>query len=73
MLPRAGTLRDQVLRFIKSCASGATADEAADALRESILAIRPRVTELSKQGLIVETEQRRRNVSGRSAIVWRAA
>lgn len=48
-----------------------TADEVADLLHESVLAIRPRVTELYKSELIFRTGERRRNRSGLFAHVYR--
>ena len=51
----------------------ATADEIAATLDISRLAVRPRVTELAKQGIIAETGERRPNESGRSAKVWALA
>jgi len=76
--PRVPTLRDRALRMIRvggslDSAGGLTADEVAADLNESILAIRPRITELSKLGLIVDSGIRRKNGSGRQAIVWRVA
>lgn len=64
----ASTLRDQCLDHL--IAQPATADEIAKAMNESVLSIRPRITELNKRGLIVDTGARRRNESGKSAIVW---
>jgi predicted transcriptional regulator len=52
---------------------GATADEIADELNRSILSIRPRFSELLRQGLIRDTGVRRGNQSGCSAKVWRVA
>lgn len=52
---------------------GATADEVADELDRSILSIRPRFSELLRQGLIRDTGIRRRNQSGCSAKVWRVS
>lgn len=49
-----------------------TSDEVAAYLHKSILLIRPRMSELVAQGRIFETVERRKNVSGKSAIVWRA-
>lgn len=68
MKPRAGTLREKVWGYFqrKNC----TADEIATYLGESVLAVRPRVTELARQGLIADTGVRRKNNSGRKAIVW---
>jgi hypothetical protein len=67
---RAGTLRAQVLAWFASGQSG-TADECAAALNETVLSIRPRVTELFRQGSIERTGVRRVNASGSSAHVWR--
>lgn len=71
--PRAGNLREHVLAQIK--AKPGTADEVAARLGKTELAIRPRLTELTKQtpAKIVDTGERRFNASGRPAIVWRAA
>ena len=48
-----------------------TADECAAVLGESVLAIRPRLTELKRLGRITDTGERRPNASGKRAIVWR--
>lgn len=48
-----------------------TADECADALGLSVLSIRPRFSELSNLGKIMDAGFRRLNSSGRSAIVWK--
>lgn len=48
-----------------------TADECAEALNIDKLSIRPRVTELSLANKIMDSGLRRKNASGRSAIVWR--
>jgi predicted ArsR family transcriptional regulator len=69
--PSAHTLRDAALRVLKS--GPRTADEVAAALGESILSIRPRLTELRMMARVYDTGERRKNSSGRSAIVWRAA
>ena len=66
----APSLRVKVLEAIRSTPDGLTADEAAEKLAMSILAIRPRVTELKAAGLIVPSCARRKNASGRSAVVW---
>jgi hypothetical protein len=47
-----------------------TADEAAAKLGESVLSIRPRISELRARGLIAPTGERRRNASGMRAMVW---
>lgn len=72
MAPRASTLREKALRAI-SGTPGLTADEVARFLGESVLAIRPRISELKVLGKVVETKHRRKNRSGKDAIVWRAS
>ncbi|HZZ98610.1 MAG TPA: hypothetical protein VFG51_01625 [Candidatus Saccharimonadia bacterium] len=49
-----------------------TADELARHINKSVLAIRPRISELLAKGKIEDSGLRRKNVSGKSAIVWRA-
>ncbi len=66
----ARTLRDDCLAFIKRHES--TADEVAVFLGESVLAVRPRISELHAKGLIRDSLKRRRNSSGKSAVVWEA-
>lgn len=68
---RARTLRRKVLELIKAHPKGLTADECAAFLNETVLTIRPRVSELSSQGVITDTGGRRENVSGKKAIVWK--
>lgn len=70
---KAPTLRDQALEYIKRMDMwGATADECAEFMDKSVLAIRPRVTELSRLGKIYDAGVTRKNKSGVSAIVWRS-
>lgn len=47
-----------------------TADECSEALGIDKLSIRPRVTELSNLGKLMDSGFRRPNASGRNAIVW---
>lgn len=68
--PRAPTLREMVLDFLK--VRDMTADECALVLGKSILSIRPRLSELVARGLIFDTGITRPNESGVQAIVWRA-
>lgn len=71
--PSAATLRDMCLALLKNSAvNSLTADEAALWLGLSVLSIRPRFSELATTGKIKDTGHRRKNESGRSAIVWRA-
>ena len=71
MAARAPNLRAATLAAIRA-SEGLTADEVADVLGGlSILSIRPRVAELARLGAVVDSGARRRNHSGRPAIVWR--
>ena len=69
--PVAGDLRERVLVVLKRHPAGLTADEVADRIGKSVLAIRPRVAELAAAGAILDTQTRRKNASGRSATVWK--
>lgn len=68
---RAPTLRESVLLLLKS--SALTADECAERLGVTVLACRPRLTELKVMGKIYDSGLTRKNASGVSASVWRAA
>lgn len=70
MAPLAETLRDQALAVLKQ--HPATSDEVAAELHKSVLAIRPRLTELKTMGLIRETGRRRPNLSGLPANEFKA-
>lgn len=70
--PHATALRDRVESLFLTGAT-LTADECAETLGVTVLAARPRLSELAKMGLIVKTPERRKNASGMSAQVWRAA
>ena len=64
----AATLRVKCYDVLK--ASAKTADEVADCLGVSILSVRPRISELKVQSKVAPTKERRKNVSGKSAVVW---
>lgn len=66
----APTLRAKAMEIIRRTPS--TADEVAATLNQTVLAIRPRITELFKMGRIEDTGYRRKNASGRRAVVWAA-
>lgn len=68
----ARRLQEKALSVLQRSPGGLTADEIAAALDLSILSIRPRISELKKQGRVEKTRVRRRNASGMSASVWRA-
>lgn len=67
----AQMLRDRVLELVERT-NGVTADECAGRLGLSILSVRPRFSELARLGKVRDTGERRRNGSGRNAIVWMA-
>ncbi|SHG87197.1 hypothetical protein [Bradyrhizobium erythrophlei] len=68
---RAVVLRARAYSYI-SRNPGRTADQIAEALGETIVSMRPRVSELRKEGLIVN-DGRGVNASGMSAHRWRVA
>jgi hypothetical protein len=69
---RADILRDRVLTAIRNAGpAGLTADQCASRIGETVLAVRPRVTELKWAGKIETTGERRANASGAKAAVWR--
>ena len=72
--PSAATLRAKCLELLRlpQHLYGRTADEAAAILGLSVLSIRPRFSELANARLIEDSKTRRKNESGKSAIVWRA-
>jgi hypothetical protein len=70
MSGRVAMLRDNVTNLMLK-GYWLTADEIATLLRENVLAIRPRVSELVKANVLVKTADRRRNMSGMSAHVLR--
>jgi hypothetical protein len=70
MASRAPTLRDLVLVAITDVwPAGLTADEAAEAVVCTVLAVRPRLSELKAMGKIIPTAITRPNVSGVQARV----
>lgn len=66
----ASQLRRDVLALLR--AGAYTADEVAAKLGKSILAIRPRCSELRAQGKIIDSGIRRPNSSGKPACAWKA-
>lgn len=64
-------IRNEVYDYLVAHPEGATADEIAQALLRSAFTVRPRVSELYHSNKIADSGARRKNASGRSAIVWR--
>jgi DNA-directed RNA polymerase specialized sigma24 family protein len=72
MEKRAAPLRDRALSAIAQAGElGMTADEAAEYVGCTVLAMRPRITELRQLNQIVRTKHRRANASGVKAWAWR--
>lgn len=67
---RAQRLRTKVFEFFMQ-GGEASADELAEKFGDSILSIRPRVSELHVSGLIERTGRRHTNESGMSANIYR--
>lgn len=65
---RAVRLRDKVLSALRG--KSMTADECAEAIGETIITTRPRLSELAARSTIKDTGERRKNISGKQAIVW---
>jgi len=70
---RIERLRALALQMLAATPAGLTADEIAARLGESVLAVRPRISELFHAGVIEKTGDRRPNASGLSAHVWKKA
>lgn len=69
--PKLGRLQRLALKAIRDRAErGLTADELADVLALDRYSIQPRTSELRRKSLIVDSGLRRRNSSGKAAIVW---
>ena len=71
--PKVKPLREQVLDEIKASARPIGADEIAAMLGRPYGSVRPRCTELQKDGLIEDSGQRGKSLWGKTCILWRAA
>lgn len=69
--PSAKTLRARVLDEIKKAPG--TPEQLAHRMREPLMNIRPRCSELAAKGLILDSQARGQAMGGRKAIIWRAA
>jgi hypothetical protein len=68
----AGRLRKAaILELASAGPKGLSADQIADRLGESVLSVRPRISELRASGEVVPTGRRVVNDSGMSASVWK--
>lgn len=68
--PTLAARQDAVLRCLRRFGPS-TAEEIADVLGlKTAFLVMPRLTELSQMGRVRKTDQRRKNRSGSSAVVW---
>lgn len=74
LAPKLGRLQRMTEAAIRDAAAyGLTADELAARLGMDRCSIQPRTSELRRKGLIRDSGRRRRNATGKLAIVWIAA
>lgn len=74
LAPKLGRLQRMAEAAIREAGRlGLTADELAARLDLDRWSIQPRTSELRRKGLIRDSGQRRRNTTGKLAIVWIAA
>lgn len=69
--PAAKTLRARVLDELRRAPG--TPEQIAHRLKEPLMNIRPRCSELAAKGLIEDSEARGTAMGGRKAIIWRVA
>ena len=60
-----------LIELAKVFPKGLTGSEIANKCERNILSVRPRTSELKLQGLIVDTEKRRKNDGGQTEIVYK--
>lgn len=70
MILKQGSLKARCLSVIEKT-GGATADEIADELGESVLNVRPAVSALVNLGMLIDSGDRRENAGGNKQIAWR--
>ena len=71
LAPKLGRLQRMAETAIRDAGwLGLTADELAARLNMDRWSIQPRTSELKRKGLIRDSGQRRRNTTGKMAIVW---
>ncbi len=68
---KCGRLQKLTLQAISDAGiAGLTADECAERLSSDRWSIQPRTSELRRKGLVIDSGMRRRNATGKAAIVW---
>lgn len=71
MAPQAKSLRARVFDELKRAPG--TPEQIAHRLKEPLMNVRPRCSELAAKGLIIDSEARGTAMGGRRAIIWRVA
>ncbi len=74
LAPKLGRLQAMVSGAIRGAGeNGLTADECCDVLELDRWTVQPRTSELKVKGLIKDSGKRRKNKTGKQAIVWISA
>jgi hypothetical protein len=68
-----GTRRRQIFDLFLDNTAGLTAWEASEMLKRPVYVVRPRVTELSKLGLVCAVGKKRSRFTGKLEAVWKAS
>lgn len=63
-------LRRKVLEALANCTQGATGEQLAAIIDEWLYSVKPRLTELSRMGLVEDSGERLVNSRNRREIVW---
>lgn len=71
--PIRKNMREQIYEYIKNQKNGATCEEVEKALSMIHQTVGARITELTNQGLLVDTKKTKKTSNGRDAIIWKAA
>ncbi len=66
---KAGPLRDRVLAEVRR--RPGTPEQISDRIREPLMNVRPRLSELAAKGLVEDSGKRGDAAGGRKAIIWR--
>lgn len=61
----------QVLEVLRQYPAGLTTEQIAGYTGEPLVSISPRLRPLAEKGLVEDSDERRLNVSGRRAIIWK--
>jgi predicted ArsR family transcriptional regulator len=69
---KANLIRDKVYDELRKYPCGATADQIANDINETIYNVRSRMTELKDQELAEDSGRRGKSAFGKTAIIWLA-